>query len=70
MTQISVTELKANTGKYVAMANEQDVLITKNGKLIARLTNAKPDKVEAVKSLFGLLREDIDLDAERQERLQ
>lgn len=69
MTQISVTELKANAWKYVAMVETQDIYITKNGRLIARLTTAKPNKVEAAKSLFGLIHEPIDLDAEREECL-
>lgn len=29
MIQISVSELKANVGKYVSMVNEQEVYITK-----------------------------------------
>ena len=69
MTQISISELKANVGKYVAMAGSQDIFITKNGKLLARLTAAKPNKMEAAKALFGLLHEDIDLAPEREERL-
>ena len=60
MTQISVTELKANAGKYVKMACEQDIFITKNGRMVARLTTAKPDKAEAAKALFGLIREDVE----------
>lgn len=69
MMQISLTELKANTGKYVALADSQDVFITKNGKIIAKLTKAKPDKVEAAKALFGLIDGPIDLEREREERL-
>lgn len=69
MTQISVSELKANAGKYVSMAGEQDIFITKNGKLIARLTTAKPDKVRAARSLFGLISDGVELDREREERL-
>ena len=69
MTQISVTELKANTGKYVAMAGLQDILITKNGRPLAKLTTAKPNKMEAAKSLFGLIHGPVDLEAEREERL-
>ena len=70
MTQISVSELKTNAGKYVAMAQAQDILITKNGKLIARLTTAKPDKVSAAQALFGILPGNVNLDAEREERLK
>ena len=35
LTQISVSDLKVNAGKYVSMAQEQDILITKNGKVVA-----------------------------------
>ena len=62
MTRISVSELKTNAGKYVAMAQSQDIFITKNGKLIARLTTAKPDKVAAAKALFGILPSDVNID--------
>lgn len=70
MTQISVSELKTNAGKYVAMAQSQDIFITKNGKLIARLTTAKPDKVAAAKALFGILPSDVNLDEAREDRLK
>lgn len=70
MLQISVSELKANAGKYVTMADEQDIYITKNGKRVAKITSAKADKVTAAKSLFGLLPSDIDLDKVREERLK
>lgn len=70
MIQISVSELKTNAGKYVVMAQNQDILITKNGKPIARLTTAKPDKVAAAKALFGLLPKDVDLNTAREERLK
>lgn len=70
MTQISVSELKTNAGKYVTMAQSQDIFITKNGKLVARLTTAKPDKVAAAKALFGILPRDVNVDESREERLK
>ncbi|MCD8238872.1 MAG: type II toxin-antitoxin system Phd/YefM family antitoxin [Clostridiales bacterium] len=69
MTQISLSELKANVGKYVIMAQSEDIFITKNGKVAAKLVNAKPDKAAAAKALFGILPSDIDLDKAREERL-
>jgi prevent-host-death family protein len=72
MTQISVTELKTNTGKYVDMAQNADVLITKNGKLVAKLVTAKPDKKAAFKHLLSLYPEnglDIDPEEARKDRL-
>ena len=70
MIQISISELKTNAGKYIALADEQDVFITKNGKRVAKITSAKVDKVAAAKSLFGLLPSDVNLDKAREERLK
>lgn len=73
MTQISVSELKTNTGKYVTMAKDQDILITKNGKVVAKLVTAKVDKREAFKHFMSLFPEnglDLDPDKIREERLR
>jgi prevent-host-death family protein len=67
--QISVSELKANAGKYVKMADEEDIFITKNGKRIAKLTSAKIDKREAARALIGILPSDIDFEQLRLERI-
>lgn len=72
MTQISVSELKANAGKYVSMAVDQDIMITKNGKIIAKLVTAKADKKEAFRHFLSLFPEQgLDLNPEevREERL-
>lgn len=42
---VTATEFKTNLGKYLEMAMSQDILITKNGKNIARLTNPTVDKL-------------------------
>lgn len=74
MTQISVSDLKANTGKYVSMAQDDDIFITKNGKVVAKLVTAKVDKVEALnrlQSLFaGVEITDSDIETVREERLK
>jgi prevent-host-death family protein len=70
MMQISVSELKANAGKYVSLVGSQDIFITKNGKLVARLTTAKGDKVAAARSLFGILSSDASIEQAREERLR
>ena len=71
MTQISISELKTNTGKYVTMANDQDIFITKNGKIVAKLGTAKVDKKATLDHLLGLFPQglDVDLEQEREERL-
>ena len=68
--QISISELKTNPGKYVALADELDIFITKNGKKVAKLTSARPDKVASAKALFGILPANIDLATMREERLR
>ncbi|MCC8131469.1 MAG: type II toxin-antitoxin system prevent-host-death family antitoxin [Oscillospiraceae bacterium] len=74
MKQISITDLKANTGLYVNMAQDQDVIITRNGKAIAKLVTIKPNKKaswEHVKGLFGgMTFTDEDVARAREERLR
>lgn len=38
MKIIPVSELEANTDKYIELAQIQDVFITENGKIVAKLT--------------------------------
>ncbi len=66
---ITATELKQNLGKYLLLSAQEDIYITKNGKVIAKLTNPYQNRVETAKSLFGILPKDADIDAARNERL-
>ena len=66
---ITATELKNNLGKYLIMSATEDVFITRNGKVVAKLTNPHQDKVEMAKSLFGILPKDVDLEGAKNERL-
>lgn len=66
---ITATELKNNIGKYLELATKEDVIITKNGKSIVKLTNTKDDKIEMAKSLFGIIPQDISPEQAREERL-
>ena len=66
---ITATELKMNLGKYLMLAETEDIYITKNGKVIAKLTNPFQDRVDMAKSLFGILPADITLEEAREERL-
>ena len=66
---ISTTELKLNLSKYLLIAETEDVFITENGKIVAKLTNPFQDSVEKAKSLFGILPADITLEEAKQERL-
>lgn len=66
---ITETELKLNLGKYLLLAATEDIFITRNGKVVAKLTNPYQDRVEMAKSLFGVLSADITLEEAQEERL-
>ena len=66
---ITATELKENLGKYLLLAENEDVYITRNGKVVAKLTNPYQNRVDMAKSLFGILPADITLEHAREERL-
>ena len=66
---ITATELKRNLGRYLLIAATEDVFITKNGKVIAKLSNPNQDRVNMAKSLFGVLPQDITLEEAKNERI-
>ncbi len=66
---ITATELKMNLGKYLLLSATEDIFITKNGKIISKLTNPFQDRVKLVESLAGILPADISLEEAREERL-
>ena len=51
------------------LSAKEDIFITKNGKIVAKLTNPHQDRVEVAKSLFGILPKDADLNEAKEERL-
>ena len=67
---ITATELKLNLSKYLLMAEQEDVFITRNGKVIAKLTNPYQDRVNMAKSLFGILPKDMTIEQAHKERLE
>ena len=66
---ITATELKQNLGKYLLLSAKEDIFITKNGKIVAKLTNPHQNRVNTAKSLFGILPEDASLEDAKAERL-
>ena len=69
MQTITLSELKTNTGKYISLADKEDIYVSRNGKQVARITSAKISKVAAAKALFGILPSTVDLDKARADRL-
>lgn len=65
---ITATELKMNLGKYLLLAETEDIYITKNGKVVAKLSNPNQDRVDVAKSLFGVIPADMTLEEAQEER--
>jgi antitoxin (DNA-binding transcriptional repressor) of toxin-antitoxin stability system len=66
---ITATELKANLSKYLLLSATEDIYITRNGKVISKLTNPFQKRIETAKSLFGVIADDITLEQAREERI-
>ena len=75
---VALSDLKVNVGKYVDLAQTDEIIITKYGKPSAKIVRfdkepwymkTVPEKVTSVEQLFGTLPGDVDLDDVRSERL-
>ena len=68
---ITATEFKTNFGKYLDLVINEDIIITKNGKAIAKVTHPRQDKIDILNSLVGIAKgnEDVNLEQIKSERL-
>lgn len=67
---ITATELKANIGKYLQLAETQDIIVTKNNKPIVRMTSIQENRLEILDSLVGIIKDDgYTLEDARRDRL-
>ena len=48
--------------KYLLLASTEDIFITRNGKVVAKLSNPHQDRVDIATSLFGILPADVTLE--------
>ncbi|NLB72523.1 MAG: type II toxin-antitoxin system Phd/YefM family antitoxin [Firmicutes bacterium] len=55
---ITATELKTNIGKYLRLAQTQDIIVTKNNKPIVKLTSIRENKLDILDSLVGIIEDD------------
>ena len=53
---VTATEFKTNIGKYLVMADGEDVLVTKNGRGVAKLVSVREGNKTALHSLRGILK--------------
>lgn len=66
---ITATELKMNLSKYLLLSATEDIYITRNGKVISKLTNPYQEKVDIAKSLFGVIPSDVPAEEVIKERV-
>jgi prevent-host-death family protein len=67
---ITATEFKSNLGRYLDLVGEEDIVITRNGKRIAKLTDAAKDKTDILLALTGIVPANVSLEEMREERLR
>ena len=68
---ITISELRKHSNKYLKLVSKEEIYITKNGKLIAKLTKPDSSKTALLDGLIGLAGSDnIDLESIKSERLQ
>ena len=66
---VTATEFKLNLSKYLRLSQSEDIYITKNGKIVAKLSNPFQDRIKLAESLAGIIPADITLEGSREERL-
>lgn len=68
--RISTTEFQMNMNKYLSLVSQHDILITKDGQDIAKLTSPSADRVSLLDNLVGIAKAgDISDDTIKRERL-
>ncbi len=68
MLQVTATEFKKNLGKYLAMINKDEIIITRNGIPIAQVITPKDKSL--VSQLIGIIPDDgYTMEDARRERL-
>ena len=68
--EVTATEFKTNFGKYLDLLSTEDIWITRNGKIIAKMINPNVPSVDAISGvLAGKVPADADRHSLREERL-
>ncbi len=66
---VSLTEFKTDLDRYLRLVEEEEILITENGRNVAQLTPPPKDKLALLESLCGTLPGTATLEEARAERL-
>lgn len=52
---ITSTELKNDLSKYLSLAEKEEVYVSKNGRIIAKISSPYEDKIALIDSLVGII---------------
>lgn len=66
---VTAAEFKANFGKYLELIAKEDIFITRNGKIVAKVVNPQISAVDSLRGMLSGISSDIDMDSLREERL-
>lgn len=70
MLQITSTELKQNLSKYLSIVNKEEIIITRNGVPVAKLSIPEEKEMSLVSQLIGVIpNDDYAIEDARRERL-
>lgn len=67
---VTADELRADLEKYLKLAENEDVEITNEGKVVACLISPYKDRLAMAESLFGVIPPDASLEEAREERMR
>jgi len=71
---VNATEFKTRTGKYLELVDNEEIIITRNGREVAKLVPISKQGTPNADYLYGLLADfpnkDIDKDQLRNERIE
>lgn len=66
---ITATALKENLGHYFEVVKKEDIFVSKNGKIVAQITNPHKDRKKTLESLIGIFPKNINYDKHKTERI-
>ncbi len=70
MKEVTATEFKLNLGHYLDYVLTEDIWITKNGKIVAKLVNPNVSAVDSISGILkGKVSEDLDRHSMKDERI-
>lgn len=68
MMLVDVAEFAQNLDDYLNLVAEEDIFITREGKVVARLSNVNRERRALADSLVGIIPDDVTLEEALEER--